>query len=145
MRPPDLARLAIAVTAGVIAPYVWVEFVGLWAVHVYAPLIKLVWSVFAWKGSLVFWINTALESIALGALFGLGLWALGSTKLPRLVALFSVGFLVTFFGFELAVSNATGEEKLAVASIAAPSVVLLLAVTAGTCWVLPRRKEVVGA
>src|SRR6266705_5959138 len=126
MRPSDLARLVAAAVAGVIAPYVWVEFAGLWAVHIYIPLTKLAWSLFALKGPLVFWTNTALESIVFGTLFGLGLWALGSTKLPRLIAIFSVGFVVTFFGFELAVSDTTGDEKLAFALIAAPSVVLLL-------------------
>jgi|SRR5216684_2308414 len=145
MRPSDLARLAAAAAAGVIAPYVWVEFAGLWAVHVSVPLIKIAWSVFTLKGPLVFWTNTVLGSIVLGTLFGLGLWALGSTKLPGLIALFSLGFLVTFFGYELAVSDTTGDEKLAFALIAAPSVVLLLAATAGTCWVLPRRKETAGA
>ena len=145
MRPSDLARFATAAAAGVIAPYIWVELVGLWALHVYIPLTKLVWTVFALRGPLVFWIDTALEAIVFGVLFGVGLWALGSAKLPRLAAVFSIAFLATFFGFELATSNALGDEKLALVSIAAPSVVLLLAVTAGTCWVLPRRKEMVGA
>jgi len=76
-----------------------------------------VWTVFALRGPLVFWIDTALEAIVFGVLFGVGLWALGSAKLPRLVAFFSIAFLVTFFDFELTTSNALGDEKLALVSM----------------------------
>ena len=145
MRAPDLARHAAAAAAGVMAPYVWVELVGLWAIYVYIPLTKILWSVFALRGPLVYWMNTALESVFLGALFGLVLWALGSTKLPQLVALFAIAFLVTFYGFEFATSNDNGDATLALVSITGPSVVLLLAAMAATCWVLPRHKETPGA
>lgn len=145
MRRADLARLILAAVAGLLAPYIWGELVGLWAVHVFIPLTKLAWSIFASKGQLVVWVNTALKSIVFGTLFGFGLWVLGRNMLARVVGLFTVGFLVTFFGFALLAGTATDTERLALVTITAPSVLLLLAATAGTCWALPRRKAVAGA
>ena len=144
MRPPDFARFAIAAAAGVIAPYVWTELAVWWGIYVNPTVLETVWTVFALRGPPVFWMNIAVESVVFGALFGVGLWMLGSAKLSWTVAIFSIAFLVAFYGPGFGTWDSTDNEMLAIA-LTAPSVVLLLAATAGTCRMLPRRKQVADA
>ena len=140
---PDFARLAIAAVAGLIAPFVWAELLIWWSVYVYTPMLKMAWSAFALKGAPVFWMNTLLESVVFGALFGLALWALGRPKSLRVVAVFSIAFLIAFFAPPFVTS--TAEEMLAGAWISAPSIVLLFATIVGTCYALQRRSETADA
>ena len=144
MRPPDFARFAIAAAAGVIAPYVWTELAVWWGIYVNPTVLETVWTVFALRGPPVFWMNIAVESVVFGALFGVGLWMLGSAKLSWTVAIFSIALPCGVLRSRIRDLGLTDNEMLAIA-LTAPSVVLLLAATAGTCRMLPRRKQVADA